>query len=169
MAGENKAGKKVLFDFSSPSASESSLKEIKRYFQRAGVQVVSDDLDQKLKRSSDVTYREAGFAFADNQQVVLRIKQTGDVFQVLLNGTAIPIKNQDDHVKAVAEIVNAMDSKRTAFQKKLAATAVAIPPGIKTAAPTLLKALSARRDALKEAIAAVREELAAYQQPPATA
>ena len=37
----------------------------------------------------------------DEERVVLRIKQSGDIFQVLLNGKVLPIKNQDDHVKAI--------------------------------------------------------------------
>lgn len=157
--------KTILFDFNGMTKGDAPLKLVKRYFQKAGAAVIEISVNQKPKRSSGVTYREVSLAFADSQTVVLRVKQTGDIFEVLLNGSAIPIKNQDNHVDAVAEIVNAMDGKRSAFQKKLAATAAAIPPGIKTAAPTMRRTLEQRRDALKDAIAAVREEIATYQQP----
>ena len=105
----------------------------------------------------------------DEERVVLRIKQSGDIFQVLLNGKVLPIKNQDDHVKAIAEIVQAMDAGRSKFQKILAAARVKPPAGIRTAAPKMEQVLTDKRDALKSAIAAVRAEISGLTAAPSVA
>lgn len=151
--------KNLLFSFEDLSAKDKAAKQAARYFSRAGANVVQQDVPTAVKRSSGITYREMALTFADSQQVVLRIKQSGDIFQVLLNGKVLPIKNQDDHVKAIAEIVQAMDAGRSRFQKLLAAAVVKPPPGIRTAAPRMEAVLTDKRDSLKSAIAAVREEI----------
>ena len=37
------------------------------------------------------------FTFADGQTVTLAVKETGDVFEVKINGKVQPLRNQDDH------------------------------------------------------------------------
>ncbi len=149
----------LLFSFEDLSSKDKAAKQAVRYFSRAGANVVQQDVPTTTKRSSGVTYRELQLTFADSQSVAFRIKQSGDIFQVLLNGKVLPIKNQDDHVKAIAEIVQAMDAGRSKFQKMLAAASVKPPAGIRTAAPKMEQALTEKRDSLKTAIAAVRAEL----------
>lgn len=153
------ADSKILFSFEDFSSKDKASKAVVRHFARAGASVVQTDASGSIRRSSGVSYRELALAFADSQQVVLRIKQTGDIFQVLLNGKVLPIRNQDDHSKAIAEVVKAMDSGRTAFQKKLARAKVKLPPSIKTAAPKMEQALAEKRDALRDAIADARQRL----------
>jgi hypothetical protein len=151
--------KNLLFSFEDLSAKDKAAKEAARYFSRAGANVVQQDIPTAVKRSSGITYREMTLTFADSQQVALRIKQSGDIFQVLLNGKVLPIRNQDDHVKAIAEIVQAMDASRSRFQKLLAAAKVRPPAGIRTAAPKMEQVLTEKRDALKAAIAEVRGQI----------
>lgn len=152
--------KNLLFSFNDLSTKDKASKEVIKYFSRAGANVVQQDINTSVKRSSGVSYREMSLTFADSQQVALRIKQTGDIYQVTLNGKILPIKNQDDHVKAIAEIVAAMDSSRTKFQKLMAASKIKTPPGIRTAAPKIEQVLTEKRDSLKAAIAHVIEETA---------
>lgn len=155
--------KNMLFSFEDLSAKDKAAKQAARYFSRAGANVVQQDVPTAVKRSSGITYREMALTFADSQQVVLRIKQSGDIFQVLLNGKVLPIKNQDDHVKAIAEIVQAMDAGRSRFQKLLAAAQARPPAGIRTAAPKMEQVLTEKRDALKAAIAEVRSQIEAIK------
>ena len=157
----------LLFSFEDLSAKDKAAKQAARYFSRAGANIVQQDVPATVKRSSGITYREMTLTFADSQQIVLRIKQSGDIFQVLLNGKPLPIKNQDDHVKAIAEMVQAMDAGRGKFQKALATAKVQPPAGIRTAAPKMEQVLTEKRDGLKEAIASVREQIASLA--PATA
>ncbi len=155
--------KNLLFSFEDLTAKDKAAKQAARYFSRAGANVVQQDVPTAVKRSSGITYREMALTFADSQQVVLRIKQSGDIFQVLLNGKVLPIKNQDDHVKAIAEIVQAMDAGRSRFQKLLAAAQARPPAGIRTAAPKMEQVLTEKRDALKAAIAEVRSQIEAIK------
>ena len=155
--------KNLLFSFEDLSAKDKAAKQAVRFFSRAGANVVQQDVPATVKRSSGITYREMTLTFADSQPVVLRIKQSGDIFQVLVNGKVLPIKNQDDHVKAIAEIVQAMDAGRSRFQKLLAAAQARPPAGIRTAAPKMEQVLTEKRDALKAAIAEVRSQIEAVK------
>jgi hypothetical protein len=160
--------KNLIFDFNKLASGDSAPKQAMRYFSRAGANVVQYDAPPVIKRSSGITYREMTLTFADSQQVVLRIKQSGDIFQVVLNGKTMPIKNQDDHVKSIAEIVQAMDSGRSKFQKALANAKVRPPAGIRTAAPKMEQALNEKRDALKAAITSVRAQIESLKNPAPT-
>ncbi len=151
--------KNILFTFEELTGKDKPTRELTRIFKRAGVDVAQVDVNPSIKRTSGITYRELLLTFADSQQVVLRIKQTGDVYQILLNGKVMPLRAQDDHAAAVAEVVKAMDASRAAFQKKLTMVRPALPPSIRTAAPQMLQQLSKRRDDLAQAVQAVNEEI----------
>lgn len=153
------ADKKLLFSFEDFSSKDRAAKAVAKYFTRAGASVVQIDASSAIRRSSGVSYRELTLTFADSQAVVLRVKQTGDIFQVLLNGKVLPLVNQDDHAKAIAEVAKAMDAARTAFQKKLARAKAKLPASIKTAAPRMEQVLTEKRDSLKDALADARTEL----------
>lgn len=156
--------KNLLFNFEEMASSKDKIaKIIGRQFGMAGQNIVQTDISESTKRSSGVSFREMTLTFADSQTITLRVKQTGDIFQVLLNNKVIPIKNQDDHAKAVTEIAQNLDKGRAQFQKKLAATKVAVPKGIKTAAPKIEQVLTEKRDSLKEAIRAVNDEIGKLQ------
>jgi len=156
--------KNLLFSFEDLTSKDKSVRQAARYFSRAGATVVQQEVLTAVKRSAGISYREMALTFADSQQVTLRIKQSGDIFQVLLNDKVLPIKHQDDHVKAIAEIVQAMEAGRTRFQKILALAKVRPPAGIRTAAPKMAQVLTEKRDALKAAIADVRGQIAALKQ-----
>ena len=152
--------KNLLFSFEALSSKEKASKQVARYFSRAGANVVQQDVSTNVKRNSGISYREMSLTFADSQQVVLQIKQSGDIFRVLLNAKVLPIKNQDDHIKAIAEIAQAMDAGRSKFQELLASAQAKPPAGIRTAAPKMELVLTEKRDALKEAIASVHQQIA---------
>ena len=155
--------KNLLFSFEDLTVKDKAAKQAMRYFSRAGANVVQSDVATAVKRTAGISYREMTLTFADSQQAVLRVKQSGDIYQVLLNGKVLPIKNQDDHVKAIAEVAQAMDAGRSKFQKKLAAAMVKPPAGIRTAAPKMEQVLTEKRDALKAAIAEVRNQIEAIK------
>lgn len=154
---------KLLFSFDDLSVKERAAKAAMKYFARAGANVVSQDVSTQVKRTSGISYREMKLTFADSQAVIFRIKQSGDIFQMLLNGRLTPIKHQDDHVAAIGEIVGMLNAGRTKFQAKLAKALVKLPATIKTAAPKMLAVLTEKRDNLKSAIADVRAEIDAIK------
>ena len=108
------------FGFEDLSSNDKALRTFTRAFGRLGANVVQTEVPQRIKRTAGISYKEVNLTFADSQTVTLCVKKTGDIFQVKLNGKALPIRNQDDQKKAVKEIVDAMDSGRAAFQRKLA-------------------------------------------------
>ncbi len=150
---------KLIFTFADLSVKDRAAKQAMKYFARAGANVVAQDVSPQIKRTSGISYREMTLIFNDSQKATLRIKQSGDIFQFLLNGKLTPIKNQDDHIAAVGEIAQMIDAGRTKFQAKLARVLIKLPPAIKTAEPKMLAVLTEKRDALKSAIADVRTEI----------
>lgn len=150
----------VIFTFDDMGSKDKASKKVMQYFARAGANVVTQDVSTQVKRTAGISYRELSLTFADSQTITFRVKQSGDIYQVVLNGKVTPIKNQDDHVQAVAELVKLMDVGRTKFQQRLAKIQAKLPPTIKTAVPSIRKQLETRRDELKAAIADVRAEIA---------
>jgi hypothetical protein len=154
--------KNLLFSFEDlGTKSDKALTKLKQYFSRANAPVVNAEPGAKTLRTSGISYRELFLTFGDSQRVTLRIKQTGDVYQVLINDKLTPLKAQDDHIKAVAEIALKLDIGRAKFQKALANVKVPLPKGIRTAAPKMEAQLQAREEELDASIAAANEELAA--------
>ncbi|MCO7216890.1 hypothetical protein [Halomonas sp. OfavH-34-E] len=150
----------LLFSFDELNRKDKAVKQLEKHFTRAGAAPVSVEVEPRIKRTSGVSYREVSLTFADSQVVKLRIKKPGDIFQVLLNKKVMPLRHQDDHPKAIGEIVKAMDSGRSAFQKRLAKAKVQLPKRMKTSAPRMEKRLEEKRDALKEAVEDARQQLA---------
>lgn len=127
----------LLITFDDLKPNNKSLKKLAQAFARAGTPVATIDTDGRAKRTSGVTYRDVVLTFVDNQKLTLSFKQTGDIAQVKLNGSVVPLKNQGDQVKAVSELVSMLDAGRAKFQAKLARQKVVMPSGIRTAAPKL--------------------------------
>lgn len=152
--------KNVVFKFDEMSNKDRATKAVSSYFKKAGAEIVQVDVSPNVKRTSGISYRELSLTFADSQIVIFRIKQSGDIYQAVLNGKVKPMVNQDDHVAAIAELVKAMETGRSAFQAKLAKAKVKLPNSIKTTVPNKEKLLIEKRDALKEAVTAAEQELA---------
>lgn len=159
--------KTLIFGFYELSDKDKSIAKAKRYFAQAGANVTSVDVDAKVKRTMGVSFREVQFGFADSQTVSFGVKNTGDVYQVKVNGKITPIKSQDDHLKAITEIVAAMDKGRAKFQAAMAKVKVALPASIRTAAPKMEQVLREKIVAVDEAITAAKEKLASLQAVPA--
>lgn len=158
--------KNILLDFNEMGgAKDAATKAIKKAFAKAGAVVAQADVSAGAKRTSGITYREMLLIFADSQTVSLMVKQSGDIFQVRLNGKVIPIKSQDDHQAAANELAAKMNAGRTAFQKKLASVKAALPATIRTAAPKLETALTERANQLDELIADVQNQIDELKAP----
>lgn len=156
--------KTILFKFEAiGAANDKAIREITRLFERAGAQAVSSDVGAGTTKRAGVEFRSVNFTFADGQRVTLAVKETGDVFEVKVNSSVVPLRNQDDHAKAIVEIAAVMDRKRAAFQRALARVKVPIPPSARVSRTTLLAKKTERRDALKAEVAAAEKELAQLQ------
>ena len=148
----------TLFSFDDIAKSQ-TLAAVKKAFAKYQADPLTVEAVLGTKRTSNIAYRELALSFPDSQTIKLRIKQSGDIFQVLLNGRLLPIVNQLDHTRAVREIVDALDAKRAAFQKALARRKTKLPPSVKTAQPKMLATLVQRRDDLIVVRDGLRTEL----------
>lgn len=151
--------KTILFDFSAKR--DSALAQVSKMFGKAGAQVIDTSVDANPSARAGVKFRNVDLTFADGQRVTLAVKETGDIFAVKINGAAVPLKEQDDAVGAIAEIATQLERRRSAFQRALARTKVSLPPTARTSRSDMLKAKTAQRDALAEAVSEAEKELAA--------
>lgn len=148
--------KDLIFTFED-LGTDRATKKVNAAFGKAGANVVSATPSAKTMRTAGVTYRTLDLTFADGQTITLLVKQTGDIYQVKLNGSVVPVKNQDDQKKAVAELVKMMESNRPKFQAKLAKTKAELPAGTRSAAPKMEETLKARIVELDTQIAERRD------------
>lgn len=153
----------LLFSFEDLSAKDKAAREAVKHFKKAGADPAQVDVKSSIRKTSGIAYRELHLVFGDSQAISLRIKETGDIFQVLLNKKALPIRNQDEHAKAIKEMVSAMDRGRATFQKKMARRKVKLPSAVKTAAPKMEVALQRRRDELVSQVGEAKTLLAELQ------
>lgn len=149
--------KQLLFSFADLSTKDKAVKALTRAFGRAGAEIVQTDISD-TKRTAGISYKVITVTFADSQALALKIKTTGDIYEATLNGKPVPIKNQDDHTKAVGEIVAILNAGRSKFQAALAKAQAKLPPTIKTAAPRLEAVLDQKITDLTEAIEAAKAE-----------
>lgn len=145
--------KSLLLDYAKlGSGDNAALKPVVTAFEKSGVTVTASDAPTGTKRQAGVTFRQANFTFADSQTVTLSIKQTGDIFEVLINGKKFAIKDQENHDAAVQEIVKQLDKTRTAYQKSLNKAKAVLPSNMKTAIVKKEVVLQQKLDDLDKAI-----------------
>jgi len=93
------------------------LKKLQSRFEKSGLVVTDTVADEKSKRMSGFQTKAMTVFFSDGQKVELRVKKSGDVFQVKLNSTIIPVRNVNDLDKAVAEIALKVDGNSPKWLK----------------------------------------------------
>lgn len=147
--------KHLLFSFEKLNQADSAVRDIEREFRRLGTPVASTEIPQKIKRTAGITYREVNMTFSDSQTVTFKVKKTGDIFEVKLNGKTVPMRNQDDQKKALAEISDYLTKGSAAFQKKLLQQKVTLPR---------VSTSSKRQEVIQaERIDELKSEIKAYQ------
>lgn len=149
----NDAMKNFLFEYAEIGGGKGAEKKLAQAFSRAGAEVVSTGTDGKTKRTAGVSFKSLMLTFADGQTIEALVKQTGDIYQVKLNGKLIPLKAPDDHKESVKQLVTLLDSGRAKFQAALAKTKVALPAGTKSKAVDMSAQLKAQVEALDTQIA----------------
>lgn len=151
-------------NFSNATEAAKALKKVSTLMMRAGQPVVASEFNPAAKRTSDITYRQATLTVASGQMVVLRVNSTGDIFQVLLNNSLQPLKNQTDSDKAVAEIAGLLEKNQVSFQKAQARKQIALPKGMSTPLPKQSKVYAERLTQLDTEIAERQATVSELQQ-----
>lgn len=106
--------KQVKLDFE--KMTEAGLKPLVKKFEKWGLTVKDIASTNKAKRESGFMIKDATFTFSDGQQMLVRVKQEGTVFQVKLNNKVVPIKNVADIDKAVIEMVDYIQANAKAYE-----------------------------------------------------
>lgn len=118
----------ILFNFDELGGKgDKAIAKIKREFKKHKVLIELVDVS-KMKRSAGINYKELLLTSSDSQQVQFSVKATGDIFKVKLGAIIggrtslreMPIKHQDDQLKAIGEIAARLHKDMPSFQKKLA-------------------------------------------------
>lgn len=154
----------LLIDFDAIARNPANaLRRVTNLLARAGLNVIDVASDGKLKRLAGISFREVELTFADSQKLGLRIKATGDVYEVRVNGKVTPVRDQDDAAAAVTELARLIDAGRERFQKRLAAMRMKPPEGIRTAVPRQRDVLIKQIAEVDAAIEGAKQELAELQ------
>lgn len=150
----------LVFTFESLSSKDKAAKEAVKQFKKVRATVAQVDVGSSIKKTSGIPYRELFLTFTDSQVITMRIKESGDIYQVLLNGKVVPLRNQDDHGLAIKEMADMMGRGRAAFQKRQARKRVTLPSSIKTAAPKMEVMLTDRLTSLRTSVEQAKATLA---------
>jgi len=151
---------KILFSFKELGTNDKALKAVIKEFKKNGLTPIDDGIEvSKSKITNGMRFKEVRVIFTDSQNITLRVNETGDIYQVLINKKLTPIKEQENHGKAIKEIAHLLDTGRSKFVAKMEKAKIAIPAKARTAQPNMLKALTEKRDNLLEAITAIKEEI----------
>lgn len=151
--------KNLVIDFGKLAENDKTApKDLLKVFKTAGAEIANSWVG-KAKRDSGVSFKPVFLVFADNQQIELRVKQTGDIYEVRLNGKAKPIKEQDDQKKAIAEVVNFVEANSNRFQTMLTKKIVKMPNDIQTTLKTLETTTADRKAELQAAIVEIKAEI----------
>lgn len=150
----------LVFTFDNLNSKDKAAKEAIKYFKKHKASVAQVDVGGAAKKTSGFSYRELFLTFTDSQVITMRIKESGDIYQVLLNGKVTPIRSQDDHELAIKELADAMARGRANFQKRLARKKTALPSSVKTAAPKMEQLLTDRVTKLRSDVETAKAKLA---------
>lgn len=134
-------------------------KELLKIFKRAGANIVQSAVG-KAKRQNSVTFKPVHLTLNDSQTLELRVKDSGDIYQVLLNGKILPLKNQDDEKAAAVEIIKAWQHNANKFQAALARKKAILPKGVKSTRKKLIETLREEINELDALIAEREAQLA---------
>lgn len=96
---------------------EKALQPVLKKFQRAGYTVVKVDAPNRAKRESGFLIKNFTLTFEDEQQILVRVKAGGTIFQVKLNNRVVPIKYVDDMERAIGEIADYLYDNAKAFSR----------------------------------------------------
>lgn len=173
--------KKILFEFGNNKAKGGAkgIAEAIKAFTKAGMKPVDGIADTKTLRSAGRSYRKIQFFFEDSQRVEMWVtfnknspEKSGDIFKIKLGGTGVaekmtarelPIKNQDNHLEAIKEVVTALKGNVKKFQVKLAKIKAPLPPKMTTSRVNQITALRSKVSELDIAIAETDKEIAKYK------
>ncbi len=107
--------KQLKLDFE--KLTESALKPLAKKFDKWQCNVVKIDATNKGRRESGFMIKEFTFHFEDGQQMLVRVKGDGTIFQVKLNKKVVPVRHVDDMDRAIVEMVDYVQQNAKAYER----------------------------------------------------
>ena len=159
----------TAFDFTGLGEATPLIKSIRAGLVKGAGQAVPYVVISKVKRVTGVSIKDVDMTLENGQTVTFRVKNTGDIFRVQLNGKDLPLVGDMTMIADVTkEIGSKVKAGQAAFDKRQAAARVVIPPAavsnkVQTTAQKL-KAAQDQESKLDEAIAkatTIRDDLKA--------
>ncbi len=157
------------FDFSGLSEASPLIKSLKAGLIKGSGQNVPYIVISKVQRITGVSVKNVDMTLENGQVVTYRIKNTGDIFRVQINGKDLPLTGDMTMIADVSKEIGAkVRSGQAAFDKKQAAARVVIPKAavsnkVQTTTQKI-KALKEQETQLDEALSkatAIRDDLVA--------
>lgn len=105
----------IKLDFE--NLTKAGLKKLLKVFEKQQCPVASVDAPNKSKRESGMLTKSFTLTFEDGQNLQIRVKADGTVYQVRLNNKVMPIKHVDDLDKAVAEMIDYVQDNAKAYER----------------------------------------------------
>jgi chromosome segregation ATPase len=105
----------VALDFE--KITKSGLMPLTKKFARWKVEVADIEATNKPKRESGMQIKSAMLKISTGQKLEIKVKNTGTIFQIKLNGKVLPIKHVDNMDKAVIEIVDYIQENEKSYLK----------------------------------------------------
>lgn len=148
---EYSKNKKVYATFDGDNFSEAGLAAFAKLLAGNGAPVASITASNRLIAKDDTKFKKADFYFENGQRITIRIRETGDLVAVAVNGKALPIKNADSLQSIAKELADYLKKGQAEFDKSLARKlkAIKVDSAVKPAGKTNQQ----RIDELKTAVA----------------
>lgn len=105
----------IKLDFE--NLTKAGLKKLLKVFEKLQCPVASVDAPNKSKRESGMLTKSFTLTFEDGQNLQIRVKADGTVYQVRLNNKVMPIKHVDDLDKAVTEMIDYVQDNAKAYER----------------------------------------------------
>ncbi|MBQ3172549.1 MAG: hypothetical protein IJB53_11690 [Mailhella sp.] len=105
----------IKLDFE--NLTKAGLKNLLKVFEKQQCPVASVDAPNKSKRESGMLTKSFTLTFEDGQNLQIRVKADGTVYQVRLNNKVMPIKHVDDLDKAVTEMIDYVQDNAKAYER----------------------------------------------------
>lgn len=106
--------------------SEIGLKKLIRAFESNGNKLVNFDSNNRVQRVDRELIKRFVMFFENGQSVAIRVNETGDIVQVKMNSTVLPIKNPRNENELAKDVSALLKRNQVAFDKSLAVKAAAV-------------------------------------------
>lgn len=110
---------------------KTGLMPLAKKFERWKLEVSDIEATNKPRRESGMQIKSAMFIFKTGQKLEVKVKTSGTIFQIKLNGKVLPIKHVDDMDKAIIEIVDYVQDNEKAYLKAQARRVAKLAAGEK--------------------------------------